>query len=297
MDAGKAVSAMLRTEPGDSVLHYLEGRPEYRPHSGDKTFFVAIPTTSGTGSEATKNAVIAIPGGFKRSIRHDRFIPDVAIVDAQLTISCPPKVKAASGLDALTQLIESYVSTKASPLTDALALSGIEAAARSLLPLCTGEADKEAETELHERMAYASMLSGITLAHAGLGLVHGFASPLGGLFPIPHGVICGTLLAETTERCIGLLREEKSGVAALGLKKYAKIGAIMTGHSEHDPDGCCDRLIDLLHQWTEKLEIPRLGEYGVRANNIDAAVDAADNKQSPAVLDRETMRQILLNRI
>jgi alcohol dehydrogenase class IV len=298
MDAGKAVSAMLCTEPGDTVLHYLESQPLYRPHSGRKLFFVAMPTTSGTGSEATKNAVISIAGGFKRSLRHDRFIPDAAIVDAQLTISCPPSVKAASGLDAFTQLLESYVSAKASPLTDALALSGMEAAAGSLLPICT---DAPADAALHERMAYASMLSGITLAHAGLGLVHGFAGPLGGSFPVPHGVICGTLVAEVTKRNIAQLRREagSSAAAALALAKYAKVGALLCGGSgsERDIAGCCDRLVDTLSDWTEKLGIPRLGPYGVNASSLDAVVAASDNKQSPVQLDRDTMRDILLTRI
>ncbi|WP_199620258.1 iron-containing alcohol dehydrogenase [Paenibacillus alkalitolerans] len=294
MDAGKAVAAMLLTEPGDTILNYLEGQPAYRPHNGNKVFFVAIPTTSGTGSETTKNAVISIPGGFKRSIRHDRFIPDVAIVDGQLTLSCPPSVKAASGLDALTQLIESYVSTKASPLTDALALSGIEAAARSLLPICTHAADNAA---LHEQIAYASMLSGITLANAGLGLVHGFAGPLGGSFPIPHGVICGTLLAEVTKRNIEQLAKETSDTAAEALAKYAKVGAILTGRDDRDVRASCERLAAVLEEWTELLEIPVLGWFGVDANNIDAVIAAADNKQSPVQLGSAIMREILLARL
>ncbi|WP_248929584.1 iron-containing alcohol dehydrogenase [Paenibacillus hamazuiensis] len=294
MDAGKAVSAMLCTEPGDTVLHYFEGQPDYRPHSGRKVFFVAVPTTSGTGSEMTKNAVISISGGFKRSIRHDRFIPDAAVVDPQLTISCPAHVKAASGLDALTQLIESYVSVKSSPLTDALALSGIEAAAKSLIPICTDAADDEA---LHAQMAYASMISGITLAHAGLGLVHGFAAPLGGSFPIPHGVICGTLLAETTKRVVRHLQNGTDAASALGLAKYAKVGAVVTGHPASDVPGCCDGLIAALEEWTERLQLPRLDRYGVNARNIDPVLAATDNKLSPAQLDRTVMREILLARM
>ncbi|WP_127587406.1 iron-containing alcohol dehydrogenase [Paenibacillus koleovorans] len=300
LDAGKAVSAMLPTEPGDTVLHYLEGQPDFRPHNGNKTFFVAVPTTSGTGSEMTKNAVIAIAGGFKRSIRHDRFIPDAAIVDPLLTISCPLSVKAASGMDALTQLIESYVSINASPFTDALALSGIEAAASSLLPLCTSPAAAE-DPELHARLAYASMLSGITLAHAGLGLVHGFAAPLGGSFPIPHGVICGTLIAEATKRNIAALRDNvvSSEQAAIGLAKYAKVGAMLSGQAamKADIDSSCDRLSAVLEEWTERLQLPRLGEYGVTAANIDPIIAASNNKQSPVTLGPDLMREILLARL
>ncbi|HEX7057507.1 MAG TPA: iron-containing alcohol dehydrogenase [Bacilli bacterium] len=294
LDAGKAVSAMLCTEPGDTVLHYLEKQPAYRPPSGKKVFFVAIPTTSGTGSETTKNAVIAIPGEYKRSIRHDRFIPNVAIVDADLTISCPASVKAASGLDALTQLIESYVSINASPITDALALSGMKAVAKSLLAICTTAAE---DANLHAQMAYAAMLSGITLANAGLGLVHGLAGPLGGSFSIPHGVICGTLLAETTKRNIAFLRQEKSDKAATALAKYGKVGSIITGHPESDLAGCLERLVEILEQWTKRLQIPRLGQFGVNAGNIGPIIAAADNKQSPAILDQSAMRDILLARI
>ncbi len=296
MDAGKAVSAMLTTDAGDTILHYLEGQPAYRAHGGSKVFFVAIPTTSGTGSEMTKNAVISISGGFKRSLRHDRFIPDAAIVDARLTVSCPVAVKAASGLDALTQLIESYVSTKASPLTDALALSGIEAAASSLMQICTTAAEDE---PLHEQMAYASMLSGITLAHAGLGLVHGFASPLGGQFPIPHGVICGTLLAEVTKRNIEAMTAASinSSAAQRGLAKYAAVGSILTGHDKQDTEGCLSRLVEILESWTEQLAITRLGAYGVHAGNIDNVIEASDNKQSPVQLDKTVMRDILLARL
>jgi alcohol dehydrogenase class IV len=294
MDAGKAVSAMLCTEPGDSILNYLESQLLYRPHSGHKVYFIAIPTTSGTGSEMTKNAVISIPGGFKRSLRHDRFIPNAAIVDAEAVITCPTSVKAASGLDALTQLIESYVSTKASPFTDALALSGIEAAAQSLIPVCTHAAN---DITMHERIAYASMMSGITLAHAGLGLVHGFASPIGGSFPIPHGVICGTLLAEVTRCNIEKLRNIQSPTAAYGLAKYARVGAILTGLDANDVEASNARLVDLLERWTEQLHMPNLGSFGMTADHLDALVAASDNKQSPVQLDHATMREILQARL
>jgi alcohol dehydrogenase class IV len=299
LDAGKAISAMLLTAPGDTILHYLEGLPTYRPHTGNKVFFVAVPTTAGTGSEMTKNAVISVTGGSKRSIRHDRFIPDVAIVDGELTISCHLSVKAASGLDALTQLIESYVSTKASPLTDALALSGIEAVGKSLLPICTHAME---DPELHAQMAYASMISGITLANAGLGLVHGFASPLGGMFSIPHGVICGTLLAEVTKHNIAALQTSAKRANPLehsgeSLAKFAKVGTILTGRNDNDRNSSCDRLVSTLEEWTERLLIPRLGQYGVYDTNLDAVIAAANNKQSPIELDRAVMREILSARM
>ncbi len=214
IDAGKAISAMIPV--GNGVTDYLEVIGT-KQHSGVKVPFIAVPTAAGTGSEATKNAVLSKTGknGFKRSLRHDNFVPTVAIIDPELMVGCPGNVTAASGLDALTQLIESYVSTQANPFTDALAASGIAKIGQSLLPLCVQNED----TVFHRaNMAYGAYISGITLAHAGLGVVHGLASPLGALFAIPHGVACGTLLAVCTKATIKKLQ-------ALGdsyyIKKYA----------------------------------------------------------------------------
>ena len=178
IDAGKAVSAMLRVE--GSVAEYLEDVGT-RKHPGTKVPFVAVPTTAGTGCEATRNAVLSRvgPDGFKKSLRHDNFLPDAAVVDPVLTLSCPPDITAACGLDALTQLLESFVSTKASVLTDVLALSGLEHIGNSLVPACTNSGQ---DIDMRANLSYAALMSGITLTSAGLGTVHGFASSIGGLF-------------------------------------------------------------------------------------------------------------------
>jgi alcohol dehydrogenase len=295
MDAGKAVSAML-PQTG-SVTQYLEGIGG-EIHDGRKIPFVAVPTTAGTGSEATKNAVLRRvgPDGFKRSIRHDNFIPDVAFVDPALSVSSPPAVSAACGMDALTQLIESYVSRRANPLTDALAKSGMAAAGPNLVAACTTSG-----TDLSVRgaMAYASLLSGITLANAGLGVIHGMASPLGGYFDIPHGVACGTLLSAATKKTIEALRA-MGMEGEPGLRKYAGAGAIISGRpyrDESDVPELCDLLVDTIRSWTDLLSIPRLSAFGVTGKDIDRIIDGAGNKENPAPLDRGAMRQILQERL
>ncbi|NLM96879.1 MAG: iron-containing alcohol dehydrogenase [Halanaerobiaceae bacterium] len=301
LDTGKAVSALLTKN--DSVMNYLEGVGTGKLHDGEKIPFVAVPTTSGTGSEATKNAVLSRVGadGFKKSLRHDNFVPDIALIDPELTVSCPPEVTAASGLDALTQLLESYSSTKASPLTDSLAIRGIEFAAQSLLPVSTGEGDN---LELRSKMAYASLVSGITLANAGLGVIHGLASPVGGFFNIPHGVVCGTLLAEAIALNIKCLKEDGTEEADYYLEKYARAGQIISNSGEelnidlsHDRDYYCEILIEKLREWVEILEIPRLGEYGISTADLDRIAEKTDNKNNPVKLDKEQIKEIIRRRL
>ena len=222
IDAGKAICAMLPQET--SVWDYLEGIGQGK-HDGRKTPFIAVPTTFGTGSEASKNAVLSVvgPQGFKRSIRHERFIPDVALIDPILSLGCPPQITAACGLDAFTQLLESYLSPKSNPITDAIAWSGLQHVQKGLESSCKDANDLEARSH----MAYASLVSGITLANAGLGIVHGLASVLGGMFEIPHGVICGTLLAPATRMNIRTLKKRGGPKAGPFLQKYARVGALL----------------------------------------------------------------------
>ena len=174
-------------------MDHLEGVGPERPYHGPATPFIAVPTTAGTGSEATKNAVLTAPGGFKKSFRDDKLVAEWAIIDPDLLATCSPALIGADGLDAFTQLLESFVSTRANPMTDALARSGIMAARDALSSLYHAQS-----AAARAQMAYASLLSGICLAQTGLGSVHGLASPLGAFFPIPHGVVCGTLVATAT---------------------------------------------------------------------------------------------------
>ena len=179
LDAAKAIAGLLK--PGNSVMDHLEGVGPELPYSGPTTPFIAVPTTAGTGSEATKNAVLSVQGveGFKKSFRDEKLVAEVALVDPDLLATCPSAVIAANGMDAFTQLLESYVSSRASPLTDSLAWGGLKSARDGLLALYADTGDAMAR----ERMAYAAMVSGITLAQVGLGSVHGLAAPLGAFFP------------------------------------------------------------------------------------------------------------------
>lgn len=288
IDAGKAISAML--SPGGSVLDYLEGVGT-ADHGGSKVPFVAVPTTSGTGSEATKNAVLSRvgPGGFKRSLRHDNFVPDVALVDPALTLSCPPHITAACGLDAFTQLLESYVSTNASPMTDALALGGIEMIGTCLMPACT---DGSRDMSARAGMSCAALISGITLANAGLGVVHGLASTIGGRFDIPHGVVCGTLIGAATSATIAKLMNER-GAEHPALRKYARAGFSLHGARGADVGRGCDMLVEKLNRWIETLQLPKLGAYGIREKDLDGIVSETGNKNNPVPLGKDEIREVL----
>jgi len=294
-DAGKAISAMMPKE--DSIMNYLEGVGN-KIHDGKKIPYIAIPTTSGTGSEVTKNAVISDVGseGFKKSLRHDNLVPNYAIIDPELVLSSPSSVSAACGMDAFTQLIEAYVSPRASPITDVLAFTGMRYVKDAIIPVCSTHA---LDIGVRSAMAYGSLMSGIALANAGLGIIHGLASSLGGLFEIPHGVMCGTLLAESTKMNITQL--QKIGDAGKkGLLKYAMVGALLVGKEGYenvDVSYYCSILIDTLEKWTNDLNIDRLGKYGITIKEVDKIVEKAGLKNNPVQLKRENIMEIVQNRI
>ena len=295
IDAGKAISAMI--PKNNSIKNYLE-EVGHKTHDGQKIPYIAIPTTSGTGSEATKNAVISEVGlkGFKKSLRHDNLVPNIAIVDPELIISCPPSISAMCGMDALTQLIEAYVSSKRSLITNALAFNGLKSMYDKLIPVCSVGAS---DINIRSAIAYGSLISGISLANAGLGIVHGLASSIGGLFNIPHGVICGTLLAEATKMNIKKLRELGSqGKGAL--RKYAEVGAIFRVNesainSENFKN--CAFLAEALEKLTEELKLDKLGKFGIKAEDVNRIVAITGIKNNPVALDQNDIKTIVLNRI
>ncbi|KJR42029.1 Iron-containing alcohol dehydrogenase [Candidatus Magnetoovum chiemensis] len=288
IDAGKAISAMLALE--EPVFDYLEDVGS-KKHSGQKIPFIAVPTTSGTGSEATTNAVISKIGkdGFKRSLRHDAFVPDIAIIDPLLTLSCPPDITAYCAMDSFTQLLESYVSTKASPITDALAINSIETLCNNLLPACT---TGSSNLIIRSNMSYSSFISGITLTNAGLGVVHGFASSIGALINIPHGALCATLLAQATKINIEALTKNRNTAA---LEKYAKVGSFFT--PSKDTKTRLRSLIETLQQWTDTLEIPRLKHFGLMEKDINLIAETTSIKNNPADLTKDDLLEILKPRL
>lgn len=290
LDTGKAVSAMMFKK--ESVRVYLEGVGD-KEHPGTRLPFIAVPTTSGTGSEATKNAVISEVGenGFKKSLRHDNLVPDIAIVDPGVTVSCPPDITAAGGMDCFTQLTEAFLSTKGSDYTDALALEGLKALRSSLTDCYNDGSNIEARTG----MSFAAMTSGICLANAGLGSVHGFASSIGGMFNIPHGVLCGTLMSKANAINVRELR--KSGDNPQALKKYALLGRIFTSEGTKSDDFYIDGFIDYLSRLTEVLNLPRLNNYGIKEADLQKICSITEIKNNPVALSQESLRELLSERL
>jgi alcohol dehydrogenase len=295
LDAAKAIAGLLRI--GDSVMDYLEGVGPEKPYRGPAVPFIAVPTTAGTGSEATKNAVLSVrgEGGFKKSFRHERLVPEYAVVDPDLLATCPPAQIAANAMDAFTQLLESYVSIQANPLTDALAESGLDAIRQGLFAWYEGGEDAATG---RSRLAYAALLSGICLAQTGLGSVHGLASPLGAFFPIPHGVVCGTLMATATRVNIEALQARAPNSQALA--KYARVGALFTGQQYADAEVARQSLVTLLDAWTERLGLPPLSKFGIRETDfprIVAHCRSGSMKTNPIVLGDEELTELLRQRL
>jgi alcohol dehydrogenase len=291
LDAAKATAGLLRT--GTSAGDHLEGVGPGLPYPGPTVPFIAVPTTAGTGSEATRNAVLSVigPDGYKRSFRDERLVAAEAIVDPDLLVGASPASIAANGMDALTQLLEALVSTRASPVTTALALRGLEAVRDGLLPWhaaamggatadpaaaatgagTAGGAAADTTVAARSAMALAALLSGICLANAGLGVVHGLASPLGAAFPIPHGAACGAVLVAGTEANLLALASRASGSPALA--RYAAAGRILASLPADTPAELARAaLVDTLRRWRHALGIPGLAAWGIGGGEVPALV-------------------------
>ncbi len=295
LDAAKAIAGLL--PHGNSVMDHLEGVGRNIPYLGPSIPFIAVPTTAGAGSEATKNSVLSIAGKFKKSFRHECLVAQYAVVDPELLVTCPPDLIAADGMDAFTQLLESFVSARANPYTDALAKSGIQAFGEGFFAAWHG-GDGEAARSGRVSIAYAALLSGITLAQAGLGSVHGLAAPLGAFYPIPHGLVCGTLVAEATAVNIRALQERSWGNPAL--EKYAQVPVLLCRRTFANKVEAWTELVALLRQWTETLGLKRLGEFGVEPGHVDRIVaNARGNSMltNPVLLTDAEIAEIVRARL
>ncbi len=285
IDAGKAIAAML-TNPGD--LHeYLEVIGQGRALTKAPAPFIAIPTTAGTGSEVTRNAVLAAPEHrVKVSLRSALMLPRAAIVDPELTYDLPAEITARTGLDALTQLIEPYVSPRANPMTDAICLEGLRRVERSLLIAGADGHNRAAR----EDMAMASLFGGLALANAGLGAVHGLAGPLGGMFPsAPHGALCAALLPQVFQINLNALNQRQPNSPSL--KRFGQVARVLT--SNRHAQACTDWLRGLISHF----RIPGLRAYGVQREQFEEiaakAARSSSMKANPIALSAEELTQVL----
>ena len=286
VDAGKAIAGMLANT--GEVLDYLEVIGRGQALAKPAAPFIAIPTTAGTGSEVTRNAVLASPEHrVKVSLRSPFLLPRVAVVDPELTYDLPPALTASTGLDALTQLIEPYVSSRANPMTDALCVEGIRCAARSLRAAFAAGRNAGARAD----MALASLFGGLALANAGLGAVHGFAGPIGGQFPAPHGAVCAALLPHVMEANLRALRQRQP--TADTLRRYEDVARLITG----SPAATAEWGVEWVRRLITDLGIPSLGHYGLRrehtAELIEKASHASSMKANPIALTTDELAGVL----
>lgn len=287
LDTAKAVAALAtNTQPIETYLEVIgRGLALEQPPLP----CIAIPTTAGTGSEVTRNAVLkSTVHGLKVSLRSPQMLPDLAVIDPELTLGLPADITATTGCDALTQLLEVFVSTKANPLTDALCREGLSRAARALPQVVAHGDDLHARTD----MAIASLFSGLALANAGLGAVHGIAGPLGGMIDGPHGALCAALLGHVVQVNVAALNQRQPGSDAL--KRYQTVARLLTD----DPRAQIADGIKWLHRLTAKLAIPKLKHWGLKPNAVPQLVAnaqrASSMKGNPIILTEEELTDIIM---
>jgi alcohol dehydrogenase class IV len=285
MDTGKVVAALLTNH--EPLENYLEITGAGKPLTQRPVPLVAVPTTAGTGSEVTKNAVICSAAHrVKVSMRHEWMIPDLAVIDPELALSLPPDLTASTGMDALTQVIEPFVSTMPNPLTDAICREGLSRAAGSL-ETAFFHADN---IQARENMAIASLCGGMALANARLGAVHGFAGPMGGMFKIPHGTLCARLLPAVIEMNVQRLSSVQEGSR---IDRFHQLSRILTGRSE----STADEVVQWIKNLCNVLQIPPLSHFGLTRDSfpeiIEKAKQASSMRGNPVDLREEELAKIL----
>jgi alcohol dehydrogenase class IV len=287
IDAGKAIAALLAN--GGELTDYLEVIGKGQPLRHPSLPFIAVPTTAGTGSEVTRNAVLAsAEHQVKVSMRSPLMLARLAVVDPELTLELPPALTASTGLDALTQLIEPYVSIRAHPLTDGFCLEGLRRISRSLRRAYHAGSDITAR----EDMSLASLLGGLALANAGLGVVHGFAAPVGGMFPAPHGAICAALLPHGMR--INIRASHARAPESDTLRRYETVARLLTGR----PDAAAEDGVEWVRQLCQELQIPPLSSYGIQERDVPILVEkassASSTKGNPLTLTMDELRELLV---
>jgi alcohol dehydrogenase class IV len=287
MDAGKGIAALLGN--GGDPLDYLEVIGRGQPLTKASMPCIAVPTTAGTGTEVTRNAVILSPEhGVKVSLRGSQLLPAIALVDPELTLTVPPVITASTGLDALTQLIEPFVSARASPITDALCREGLRRVARSLRRAHERGDDRGAR----EDMSLAALFSGLAMANAGLGSVHGFAGVIGGMVSGPHGAVCAALLPYAIRINVRALGDRAPRNVALD--KYREVGQLLTGKQAAGADEAVSWVADVC----AALRVPRLASYGLSPAQLPELLDksavASSMKANPIALTRVEMQEIVV---
>jgi alcohol dehydrogenase class IV len=290
IDAAKAIAGMMTNE--GSVLDYLEVIGSGKRMGCPALPWIALPTTAGTGAEATRNAVIGSPQHRRKaSLRSSHLLARIALIDPRLGLLVPPDVTARCGMDAMCQLIESYTSTQANPLTSALALDGIRLATKWLATAYADGGNIEGRTN----MAMAALLSGIALTNAGLGAAHGLAGPLGGVCSAPHGTICAALLPHVMQANVDALRARSAESPTL--RRYADIGRALTGRDEFADPAAIDAGIDFVYRLARELCMPRLRQFHLVDADIQAVVTQAERsssmKYNPVTLGGDVLTDIL----
>lgn len=287
IDCAKAIAALVPNK--GELLDYLEVIGKGQKLEEKPFPFIAVPTTAGTGAEVTKNAVIhSAEYQVKVSLRSPLMFPDVAVIDPELTLSMPPEITATTGMDALTHLLETFVSNQANPFIDMFCREGMRRISASLKKVYENGNDLQAR----EDMAFAAMLGGMALANVKLGAVHGFAGPMGGMFPVPHGAVCAALLPPVMEVNIRALEDQK---VFQTLAKYDEVAQILTGNSKAlAADG-----VQWAKNMVDVLKIPHLSAFGLSVSDfpvlVEKAKKASSMKGNPVLLDDEQLMKILMN--
>jgi alcohol dehydrogenase class IV len=286
IDSAKAIAGLTANE--GQTTDYLEVIGKAKPLKASALPLCAIPTTAGTGAEVTKNAVLGSPEhGVKVSLRSPILLPRIVLIDPETTVPLPPAVTASTGLDTLTQLIEPYVSVRANPITDSFCVSGVQRVARALFRAFSAGHDLSARSD----MSLASLFGGMALANAGLGAVHGFASPVGGRFAAPHGAVCAALLPHVMGMNIRALRRRKPDSVAL--RRYDALGPLLSSN----PMAKADDAVKWVRDLCRMLNVPALRTFGIRTDHISGLVEEAQRassmKANPISLEPDELTEIL----